>query len=377
MSTAKVFMNQDRPSWSNQPLAQPSTADQKHVLISCMANSNPPALQFLWYRRNGTNGPLLEIHPSPDTDHRLIVAQDYDYDDASGVAMDSNGYFSKSKPSSYMSDQNYQFGHSQQSAVLSVPEFAQLDEYACKVQNHIGISEPCWFREASIVDDENGDQISSQRSSWSVLAEDNLIMVAVTAGFLVFALVLCGSVMIFVCMHRTRSPSFKGFGSASSNLNGGSSQNNTSHRFKSLEHQTMANRAHNLLDSSLDNMDFISSRIDQQRSKTATLTAAYRMHGISGTGSATSGVGTLSNKSYRTLPQNNGGARPFLVSYGSSNVYAEPDEYVHCASNHSGEQLTGSTTVTNASNGNGNIPMIMPTINSSGTNNKRYSKFGR
>ena len=129
-------------------------------------------------------------------------------------------------------------------------------------------------------------------------------------------------------------------------------------------------------------IDFIGGL--DNRSKTATLTAGYRMvPGSTGPPglAATTATGTL-GKSYRTLPHpyistgsgggnsvyggsssngSNGGSRPFLVSYASSNVYAEP-EY-HCgASNHSGDQLTGSTTVTNASANGQSVNNAVPTL---------------
>ena len=360
--TAKLFKQHSIPSstFSNgsNALSSPSTHFDKEneasqVLISCSASSNPAPMSFSWFRRNGTS--MTEIHPSPETDHSLFVAiQDYDYDEH-----DERIPVSVGQQMPYQADQtanSFSLGHTRSSAVLSVPEYAHLDEYACLVTNLIGKSEPCWFE-----DQPAQGRTQPEVSTWSWLSEENLFVVAATAGIAVFLVVASGAVVVVVCMHKHRTPSFKGFGTGSSS----GSVSGTPQRFK-LERPVPA---HHLLDSSPDmDIDFVSGL--DNRSKTATLTAGYRMV----PGAAPNGPtqnGTL-GKSYRTLPHHpnsygpngavasgsvyggsssngsNGGSRPFLVSYASSNVYAEP-EY-HCgASNHSGDQLTGSTTVTNAS----------------------------
>lgn len=359
--TAKLFKQNSVSSstFSNGSHTLPSTHFDKeneasNVLISCSASSNPAPMSFSWFRRNGTS--MVEIHPSPETDHSLFVAiQDYEYDDHDEKVPASVGQ----GHAPYQADQtasSYSLLHTRSSAVLSVPEYAHLDEYACLVTNLIGKSEPCWFEEQPAQ-----GQIQHEVSTWSWLSEENLFVVAAIAGIAVFLVVASGAVVVVVCMHKHRTPSFKGFGTGSSS----GSMSGTPQRFK-LERPVPA---HHLLDSSPDmDIDYVSGL--DNRSKTATLTAGYRMPGA--TVNAAIQNGTL-GKSYRTLPHHpnhsylpngaaaggsvyggsssngsNGGSRPFLVSYASSNVYAEP-EY-HCgASNHSGDQLTGSTTVTNAS----------------------------
>lgn len=179
-------------------------------------------------------------------------------------------------------------------------------------------------------------------------------MVAAVAGLVVFFLVLSSTVAVVLCLHRHRTHSFKGF-TAGSGLN----QASTPQRFK-------LDRPH-LLESTQSSPSALVTDdllLCGSRSKTATLTAAYRM---TPRGDAPLIGGTLCSKPYRALQQNaytpagsiygegaggfgggsssngsNSGSRPFLVSYASSNLYAEPDyNYVS-----SGDQLTGSTTVT-------------------------------
>lgn len=365
------------------------------MLIACQARANPAPLQFSWFRRNGTQ--LLEIHPSTDAGHRVIVAQDYDYEETSNVVGGGEDYgrpasaVAVSPPGNFQAEQSAanDAGHVRQSAVLSVPEFASLEEYACVVTNHIGQSEPCWYQEVA------AGSVSQEPTNWSLLGgEDSLTLVAATLGLFVFIVIAIGGVTIAVCMHYHRSPSFKGLGSSrrTGGIGGGSDHlgggigGASPHRFK-LDHHNR--RPHHLLDSSPDMEDFL---VDN-RSKTATLTAAYRMHASGGTlgpGGVLIGPpqhqpgGTLS-KSYKSLHHHNqntymsagsvyggsssggggsssgNGSRPFLVSYASSNVYAEP-EYGHnnghnnnSSSNHSGDQLTGSTTVTTNDGSNNEI----------------------
>ena len=195
----------------------------------------------------------------------------------------------------------------------------------------------------------------TEPSNWSLLGEDNLFMVAATAGLIVFVLVISSAIAIVVCMHRHRTHSFKGFGTGTSMESAGTPQ-----RFK-LDRPHLLESNHSSPDGLIVD-DFIMS---DSRSKTATLTAGYRM---TPRNNGTIIGGTLS-KSYRALHQNpytsagsiygesgggsssngsNNGSRPFLVSYASSNLYAEPD-YNCISSNHSGDQLTGSTIITNTS----------------------------
>ena len=386
---AKVF-RQHSPitfpngSHSSAPHFDPQS-ESTHVLISCVATSNPAPMGFSWFRRNGSA--MVEIHPSPENDHSLFVAiQDYDYEDDHSVAA-AGGAYRPNGHVPYQADQQLHLhgqAHSRQSAVLSVPDYANLEEYACVVNNLIGKSEPCWYQEQPAQ-----GQIQPEQSNWGFLGEDNLLVVAATAGLIVFIVVASGAVVVVVCMHRHRTPIFKGFGNVSNSGSGGG----TPQRFKLDRHTVPVSAVHHLLDSSPDlDIEFITGM--DSRSKTATLTAGYRMAQAKH-GAINSTTGTM-GKSYRTLPHHqnpymsagvgngsvyggsssNGsatGSRPFLVSYASSNVYAEP-EY-HCnASNHSGEQLTGSTTVTSASvnpnvnnplatvnNNQGSLPPLPPT----------------
>lgn len=142
--TAKLFRQHDsllRPTPNGHSTQIVNYNESGHVLISCTATSNPPPIKFSWFRRNGSS--LIEIHPSPETDHSLFVAiQDYDYDE--------DYYHSNSdqRTNQYLSDQNSPaLGQMRQSTVMSVPEYANLEEYACLVSNHIGESEPCWFQD--------------------------------------------------------------------------------------------------------------------------------------------------------------------------------------------------------------------------------------
>src|SRR5699024_9428399 len=143
----------------------------------------------------------------------------------------------------YQADQSpqYTLGHAQQNAVLSVPSYANLDEYACLVTNQIGKSEPCWFQDQPVQ-----GQIAPELSSWSFLGEDNLFFIAATAGIVVFLVVAYGVIVVVVCLLRHRPHSFKSFGTGYS----GGSIGCTPQRFK-LE-RLLPLGGHHLLDSSPD-----------------------------------------------------------------------------------------------------------------------------
>ncbi|KAH9423523.1 hypothetical protein DERP_003804 [Dermatophagoides pteronyssinus] len=438
INTAKILRNRQR----SQPQQQDSSrTDQQPqpipIMLSCTAISNPAPGKFAWYRRNGSE--LLEIHPSINSDHSLFVAisQDYDYaSDSSGSLFD---YYHQQQPSQQHHYQNDDVtmvagghsigGHTRQSIVMGVPSDANLDEYACVVSNAIGESRPCWYEETPV-----SGQIMSPSSTGvghsTNIADngyDNLFMVAASAGLIVFCLVLFAAVAIVFCFHRNGNnrngggggghSSFKGFGgSHNSMINGGDDDINTPKRLKlnrPSHHLLMLDAHHHSMDHQPLDSVYLTNTIDTNRSKTATLTAGYRMAGnqqlttplITGTltkssfynqrqqnhystadGSIYGGVagGDRSNSDDHDEDDDQGEnnphqsassiMKPFLVSYpspsigsavdngddsgGTTNeanpVYAEP-EY-HClessSSGHNDCQLTGSTSVTNSSSGN-------------------------
>lgn len=331
---------------------------QMPIMLSCSAIANPAPAKFSWFRRNGTE--LIKIHPSLNSDHSLFVAisQDYDY------ASDGTEYYHQNRH--HINDYALPvsgMGHTRQSIVIGVPPDANLDEYACIVANGIGESRPCLFEESP-----TSGKISVTGAQSN--GNDNLFMVAASAGLIVFCLVLFSTVAIVFCFYRNRTSTFKGFGNRNSDVT-------TPQRFK------LGNRPH-LLDSSsspeqLVDVDFMMDT----RSKTSTLTAGYRMAGSANKLTAPLITGTLTKQYSRQYqnPYSTAGSvyssanepdtatglsasRPFLVSYPSPNsggnpVYAEPEYHCVESSNPSGDgQLTGSTSVTTSSGANSNTSNV-------------------
>lgn len=369
MDSDKVF----KPQTSSLPVTE-SSQSPAHLLIKCTGTSNPPPVGFAWFRRNGTE--LIRIQPSPETDHKLLVA----LEDEFGYVQDNrknrlnDGFLSDQQhgnPQQHQQSSNGHFGHWRESAVLRVPSFAQLEEYACVVKNHIGESQPCWFDSAN---DPAGS--SSTDSSWVPFGTNpndvnNTLMVALTAiGLTVFVVLVIIGTVLFVCWHRNRQPSFKGFGGSSS-----LSSKATPQRFK-LDSQRNHLHGHHLADTLPGHLLEGDVDLGFLDARTATLTAGYRMTGANGTlannfrtmqhlsreplTKSTNNHGTnitqpilptsgsiYGENSSQNSSQN--GSRPFLVSYASSNVYAEPDYIANGSSNHSGDQMTGSTNLTSAS----------------------------
>ncbi|OTF80123.1 hypothetical protein BLA29_003110 [Euroglyphus maynei] len=363
----------------------------------------------------------MEIHPSLNSDHSLFVAisQDYDYaSDSSGAVFDYYHQQQNHHHGHYQND-NYDDvaivghsvgGHTRQSIVMGVPPDADLDEYACVVANAIGESRPCWYEEmptSGQIMPSTGGRNGGQTNGES--AYDNLFMVAASAGLIVFCLVLFSAVAIVFFLHRNRNQaggsSFKGFGGSRSSVD---DDVNTPQRLKlnrPAHHLLMLDAHHTTSsDHPLDSA-FLTNTIDTNRSKTATLTAGYRMAGtlsnnhqqlttplITGTLSKSSfyhpnhhqreqnHYSTADGSIYGGITNSEGdpdlensASKPFLVSYPSPSVgsaeggsteanpvYAEP-EY-HCLE--SSSSAHGSTSVTNSSGNNSNTSnlQILPPL---------------
>nr|XP_046915163.1 uncharacterized protein LOC124495776 [Dermatophagoides farinae] len=445
INTAKILHNRHRSQDSSSRLDR-QQQQPVPIMLSCTAISNPAPGKFSWYRRNGSE--LMEIHPSLNSDHSLFVAisQDYDYaSDSSGATAVFDYYHQQpqqqNRHHNHFQSDNYDDvaivghsvgGHTRQSIVMGVPADADLDEYACVVSNAIGESRPCWYEETPT----SGQIMSSSTGGRNGLGQstadsayDNLFMVAASAGLIVFCLVLFSAVAIVFCLHRNgsrtgggASSSFKGFGGSRNSVD---DDINTPQRLKlnrPAHHLLMLDAHHSTSDQPLDSA-FIVNTMDTNCSKTATLTAGYRMAGTMSNHHHQQQLttplitGTLSKSSFyhhqlRQQNQNhystadgsiydggmitnsddggdldleNSASKPFLVSYPSPSgghnddslgdgtspsanpVYAEPD--YHClqessSSVHGDGQLTGSTSVTTSSGNNSNTSnlQILPPL---------------